>query len=436
MTAAPGTLTVASGGTIRGRCTVPGDKSITHRALIFAALAAGESHIEGALDARDTRATDAALSALGAGIEWDTQSTVRIRGTAGRWRAPQAPLDLGNSGTGLRLLAGALAGRGIAATLTGDASLRRRPMRRITEPLTAMGAAITTSDGLPPLEIVAHDRLHGIAYRLPVASAQVKSALLLAALAAEGETRIEDPWGTRDHSERMLPLFGAKLQCEGNAVVLQPGTLAAADIAVPGDLSAAAFLIAAVLLTPDARLSITGVGVNPTRSGFLSVLERMGAQMRLSNRRRFGNEPVSDIEVAAGDLKGIVVAAEEIPSLIDELPALMVLAACAGGETVIEGAGELRHKESDRIEAMRAGLSALGAKVEIEGERIRIGGGGFSCGGCVESAGDHRVAMSLALAGLAAPMPVTVNGAAWIETSFPGFADSLRAAGAQVDCAA
>ncbi len=205
---------------------------------------------------------------------------------------------------------------------------------------------------------------------------------------------------------------------------------------MPGDLSAAAFLIAAVLLTPDAQLLIAGVGVNPTRSGFLSVLKRMGARVSLLNPRRFGDEPVSDIEVAATPLKGVVVTAEEVPALIDELPVLMMLAACAEGETVIEGAGELRHKESDRIEAMRVGLNALGARMTIEGERIRIGGGGFLRGGCVESADDHRIAMALALAGLATPTPVTVRGAAWIETSFPGFADSLRSAGARVDCAA
>lgn len=430
MTAGSGTLTVAPGGAIRGRFSVPGDKSITHRALIFAALATGESRIGGALDAGDTRSTAAALAALGAEIEWSA-GAVRVRGTAGHWRTPGAPLDLGNSGTALRLLAGAVAGRGIAATLTGDASLRRRPMRRIAEPLAAMGAKIATKDGLPPLEIGPDGHLHGIAYRLPIASAQVKSALLLAALAAEGESRIADSWGTRDHSERMLPRFGAKLQREGDVVVLQPGVLEAADVDVPGDLSAAAFLIAAALLTPGSRLLLEGVGVNPTRSGFLSVLARMGAPAKLSNRRTFGDEPVADITVEAAGLKGVVVKAEEIPRLIDELPVLMVLAACARGETLIEGAGELRHKESDRIETMRTGLGALGTPIEIRGERIRIGGGGLRHGGRVESAADHRVAMSLALAGLAAPAPVTVGGAGWIDTSFPGFADALRAAGAR-----
>ncbi|MGH8426713.1 MAG: 3-phosphoshikimate 1-carboxyvinyltransferase [Gammaproteobacteria bacterium] len=430
------TISVARSEALRGRLSVPGDKSITHRALILAALASGESHIEGALDAADTRATAAALAALGARSEWDAEGTVRVRGTGGHWRTPATPLDLGNSGTGLRLLAGAIAGRGIAATLTGDASLRRRPMRRIAEPLTAMGAAIATNNGCAPVEIGAAGRLRGIRYRLPVASAQVKSALLLAALAAEGETRIEDPFATRDHSERMLPLFGAALECAGHAVVLQPGPLAAAHLAVPGDLSAAAFLIAAALFTPGSRLVLAQVGVNPTRSGCLSALARMGARFVRRNERRYGNEPVADLEVEAGPLHGIDISAGEIPGLIDELPILMVLAAGATGETLIEGAGELRHKESDRIESMRCGLEVLGAEIAISGDCIRLAGGGFTRGGRVESGGDHRVAMAFAVAGLTTPEPVTVNDAGWIETSFPGFVATLARAGGKAGLAA
>lgn len=422
-------LRAGPGGPLRGTLGVPGDKSITHRALICAALAAGESAIGGALDAADTRATAAALAALGADIAWDA-TRVRVRGTGGRLRAPAAALDLGNSGTGLRLLAGALAGRGVAATLTGDASLRRRPMERIVQPLAAMGAAITSAGGRAPLTLGAGARLRGIRYRLPVASAQVKSAVLLAGLAAEGATTVEDPYATRDHTERLLPEFGARVTRAAGAVTLEPGGLGAAAVAVPGDFSSAAFLIAAALLAPGSDLTVTGVGVNDTRTGLLRVLARMGARIDVAARPAAGAEPVADLRVRAGPLAATTVAAAEVPALIDELPVLMALAAVAEGATVIEGAGELRHKESDRIEAMRAGLAALGAPLEVAGERVTVGGGGLRRGGEVASGGDHRIAMALAVAALAAPAPVEVRDAAWTDTSFPGFAEALAGAGA------
>lgn len=433
-TAAASELRVGPGGPLHGSAHVPGDKSITHRALICAALAAGESTVTGALAAADTRATAGALAALGARIDWRAE-VLRIGGTGGRLRRPSAALDLGNSGTGLRLLAGALVGRGIEATLTGDASLRRRPMQRIVRPLAQMGADIASAGGTPPLTLRAGARLRGIHYRLPVASAQVKSAVLLAGLGAEGATTVDDPFATRDHTERLLPAFGARLERAGTTSTLTPGTLSAAVLSVPGDFSSAAFLLAAALLVPGSDLTLRAVGINPTRTGLLRVLARMGARIEIREQQAAGGEPVADLRVRAAALGGTRVAAAEVPALIDELPVLMALAAAAEGPTVIEGAGELRHKESDRIEAMRAGLAALGAPLAVAGECITVAGGGLGHGGEVHSGGDHRIAMALAVAGLAAPAPVRVLDAAWTATSFPGFAEALAAAGAGVAAA-
>ncbi|HEX5314025.1 MAG TPA: 3-phosphoshikimate 1-carboxyvinyltransferase, partial [Gammaproteobacteria bacterium] len=299
-----------------------------------------------------------------------------------------------------------------------------------------MGAAIHSDEGRAPLDIAARSGLHAIHYRLPVASAQVKSAILFAALAGDGESRIEDPFGTRDHAERMLPLFGARIEIAGATVALRPGPLAAAEVRVPGDLSAAAFAIAAALLVPGSRLRIPNVGVNPGRDGCLRAFARMGARIARSKERSFGAEPVADLAVESQSLRGIRVPAEEVPRLIDEIPVLLVLAAVAAGETVIEGAGELRYKESDRIETMRAGLEAMGAKIAVRGDDIMVRGGSLSRGGRVSSGGDHRVAMALALAGLVTPQPVRVTEAAWIATSFPDFVATLRAAGIAVRAAA
>jgi len=424
-------LRVAPGGPLSGTLTLPGDKSISHRALICGALAEGETVVRGPLDAADTRATADALAKLGAQIEW-RDGTVRIEGTGGRFVAPPEPLDLGNSGTGLRLLCGALAGCGVGVTLTGDASLRRRPMARITEPLAAMGAAISSTEGHAPLVLGAGACLHGMDYHLPVASAQVKSALLLAGLGAKGPTRIEDPFQTRDHTERMLPVFGARIERDGTSTQLWPGVLDAVDVDVPGDFSSAVFFMAGALLAPGSHLILEGVGVNPTRTGLLPVLERMGARIALHNRRDYGAEPVADMHVESASLQGVRVAAHEIPALIDELPMLMVLAAVAEGPSVIEGTGELRHKESDRIAAMQEGLAALGVDMQVAGDTLHIAGGGLKRGGRAASAGDHRVAMALAIAGLATPSPVSVDDAGWIATSFPEFSSLLQAAGAEV----
>ncbi len=431
MTAGIAALRIAHGGPLSGTLVLPGDKSITHRALICAALAPGETIVRGALDAADTRSTADALMGLGAGIDWQGD-TLRIGGTGARFKSPVQPLDLGNSGTGLRLLSGALAGCSVAVTLSGDASLCRRPMVRITEPLTAMGADISSTQGCAPLVLRPVGPLHGLNYRLPVASAQVKSALLLAGLGAVGATVIEDPFLTRDHTERMLPRFGVRLVCDGGRMKLTPGALTATDIDVPGDFSSAAFFIAAALLVPGSRLRLIGIGINPTRAGMLQVLERMGARIELLNRRQYGAEPVADLHIAGSSLLGVRIAAREIPALIDELPMLMVLAAAAEGPSVIEDAGELRHKESDRIATMRDGLATLGVEMGVEGDTLHLAGGGFKQGGQVASAGDHRVAMALAVAGLAAPAPVSVSDANWIATSFPEFPSLLQAAGAEV----
>lgn len=424
-------LRVAPGGPLSGTLAMPGDKSITHRALICGALADGESVVRGALDAADTRATAKALSNLGVDIEWSREA-VRVQGRGGRFEEPARMLDLGNSGTGLRLLCGVLAGTGTKATLTGDASLRRRPMRRILDPLAAMGAGIGSEHGCAPLKLKPSGRLHAMTYRLPVASAQVKSALLFAGLGAAGETRIEDPFRTRDHTERMLPYFGARLARDGTVVRLEPGGLKAAEVDVPGDFSSAAFFLAAALMVPGSDLVVEGVGVNATRTGLLAVLERMGACIEQRNRRTYGAEPVADIRVTAGPLDGTRVAAGEIPALIDELPILMVVAATAGSASVIEGAGELRHKESDRIASMREGLAALGVTMRVDGDTLHVPGGGFRRGARLGSAGDHRVAMALAVAALAAPAAVSIADVGWVATSFPGFAALLRRSGAEV----
>ncbi len=425
-------LQVAPGVSLSGTLRLPGDKSITHRALICAALAGGESVIRGALDAADTRATARALGDLGARIDWQPDNTVRVTGTGGRFTTSGISLDLGNSGTGLRLLTGALAGYGIAATLSGDASLQRRPMQRIIEPLEAMGAHIESREGRAPLVLRPGAPLHGVRYRLPMGSAQVKSAVLLAGLDAAGTTTVQDPFRTRDHTERMLPLFGVHVDREDTVVTVHPGELKGAEVDVPGDISSAAFLIAAALLSPDSDIVLEHVGTNPTRTGLVDVLKRMGADIELHNERLAGGEPVADLRVKGGPLSGTRVDPSEIPGMIDELPILMVLAAVASGPTVIEGADELRHKESDRIATMQAGLAGLGVDLRDDAGTLHLEGGGLKSGGHLEGAGDHRVAMALGIAGLAAPAPVTVDGAEWIATSFPDFPALLQTAGAKV----
>lgn len=420
---------------LRGAVRPPGDKSISHRAAILGGLATGETRIRGFLEADDTRATLDAMQQLGAEVTRDGDA-IGIRG--GRLRAPASALDLGNSGTGMRLLAGALSGHpdlfGIRLELVGDASLSRRPMQRIVAPLGEMGARIHTTAGHAPLHIWP-TRLHGIRYRAPVASAQVKSAVLLAGVCAGGDTVYEEPAASRDHTERMLPAFGAALARDRRAIRMTgPARLRGASVDVPGDLSSAAFLAAAAALVSGSRVAIGPVGVNPTRDGFLRVLERMGADVRRrpSDSEGPGTEPVADLDVRGGaTLAGIDIPPEWVPLAIDEFPVIMALAAAASGATTVSGAAELRVKESDRIAVMVRQLRRLGVTADERDDGARIVGGRVR-GGRVDAEGDHRIAMSLAVLGLVAESPVAIAGAEWIRTSYPEFPEQLRSLGARV----
>lgn len=424
---------VEPGGLPGGEVGVPGDKSISHRAIMLAGLADGDSRIEGFLTGADCLATLRAFEALGVTVEQGTALTVQGRGLDGL-RAPAAPLDVGNSGTSMRLLAGVLAGQTFDSELTGDASLRRRPMDRVIRPLREMGAEISGVAGdVAPLRIHGGRPLHGIRYPLPVASAQVKSCLLLAGLYARGETQVAEPAPTRDHTERMLETFGVAVRrADGRVAVRGGGRLRAATLRVPGDISSAAFLLVAAAISPGAELLVRQVGVNPTRTGVLSVLRAMGADLRLENERAFGNEPVADIRVRGGHLRGIDIDPALVPLAIDEFPALFVAAACAQGQTRLHGARELRVKESDRIAVMAEGLQRLGIETQVYADGIRVVGGRPG-GGTVASHGDHRVAMAFAVAGLRADAPVTVRDVANVDTSFPGFVETARAAGLAIE---
>lgn len=429
------TYRVGAGGSLEGRLRVPGDKSISHRAVMLAAIAQGESRIAGCLEAEDVVATMNAFRALGVRIEGPREGRVTVHGVGLRGlRAPERALDCGNSGTAMRLLAGVLAAQPFDSELTGDESLRRRPMRRVAEPLARMGARIeTAADGCPPLRIRGGARLRGIRYSMPVASAQVKSALLLAGLYAEGRTCVSEPAPTRDHTERMLSGFGWPTEREGDTVCVQGGAvLHATDIEVPGDLSSAAFFLVGASIAEGSDLVLEHVGVNPTRTGALEILRRMGADIRLLNERTAGGEPVADIRVRGARLRGIEVPAELVPLAIDEFPVLFVAAANAQGETVVRGAAELRVKESDRIAAMAEGLAALGVAVETAPDGMRVRGGAYG-GARVRSHGDHRVAMAFAIAALRAGGPITIEDCANVATSFPGFPELARAAGLRIE---
>ncbi|MCC5795242.1 MAG: 3-phosphoshikimate 1-carboxyvinyltransferase [Chromatiales bacterium] len=409
---------------VGGSVCVPGDKSISHRALMLGAIAQGDTEVTGFLAGEDCLATLAALRAMGVQIEQDDPGSLVIRGVGLHGlSAAGFPLDMGNSGTAMRLFAGLLAAQRFDSVLVGDASLSRRPMERVAAPLRLMGADISTREGLPPLDIRGGMTLSGIDYTLPVASAQVKSAILLAALYAQGPTTVSEPGVTRDHTERMLRQFGVSLQVTPGQVRLKPGQrLAGTRVAVPGDLSSAAFPILAACLAPRGRLELVNVGLNPTRTGIIEILRRMGARIEVRQDGSTGVEPVGTIVVEAGRLHGIEVPAELVPLAIDEFPVLFVAAALAEGDTVVRGAAELRHKESDRIARMAAGLAALGGEVTEFPDGALIRGGRLQ-GGKVDSAGDHRIAMAFAVAAVAAEGPVRIRDTANVATSFPGFAD-------------
>ena len=412
-------LTASPGRALRGDIVVPGDKSISHRALILGAMADGETRVTGLLESEDVLRTAAALRALGAEVERGENIWI-VRG--GPWRSPDGPIDCGNSGTTARLLMGAVAGRPVTATFTGDSSLSRRPMRRVTEPLAAMGARIDGGDRLP---VTIHGGgLSGISYKPPVASAQVKSAILLAGLGADGLVEVIEPEPTRDHTERMLPLFEAK-----------GGKLRGTDIDVPGDPSSAAFPLVASLITPGSDVIVRGVGINPARIGLFETLTEMGADLVLTNRRTLGREPVADIRARHSTLRGVEVPAARAPSMIDEYPLLAVAAAFAQGETVMNGLAELRHKESDRLAAIAAGLSECGVDARVEEDSLLVSGGSVAGHGRVATHGDHRIAMAFLVLGLASAAPVGVDRAEMIATSFPGFDDLMRGLGARIAAA-
>ena len=423
---------------LTGRITVPGDKSISHRALMFGALAMGETRITGLLEGEDVLRTAAAMRALGAEVvnHGDGRWSVAGRGIGGL-AEPADVLDMGNSGTAARLLCGILASHPIFSVMTGDASLRRRPMRRVTDPLSATGARFASREGgRLPLAIEGAQQAMPLEYRLPVASAQVKSAVLLAGLNARGTTLVIEPEATRDHSENMLRHFGAtvSVEAEGHGRIIrltgQP-ELRGADVAVPGDVSSAAFPLAAALLVAGSRLRIDGIGLNPLRAGLLLCLEEMGADIQVENRRTEGGEPVGDLVVAHSALRAIDVPAERAPSMIDEYPILAVLAACANGTTRMRGLKELRVKESDRLAATAALLSVNGARVEIDGDNLIVHGTGAppAGGGHVATHMDHRIAMSALVLGQATAAPVSVDDSAFIDTSFTGFVSLMTGIG-------
>jgi len=424
------TFFAPAGGGLRGTLKAPPDKSISHRAALIAAMGEGETTIEGYLDSADTRSTLAAVEALGAGVEGGSataiEPTIRVRGV-GLGGAASAAIDVGNAGTLLRLLPGWLAGQPQGSwTLDGDESIRRRPVDRIALPLREMGARLNCrEDRLPPLEVEAAP-LHGISYEMPVASAQVKSCLLFAGLLAEGETWVGEPLRSRDHSERMLAAAGAQISWLRGGISVRPAKrLEPGEIAVPTDFSSAAFFLVAALLVPGSEVALEGVGLNPTRTGLLRILEQMGAEIEVEPTGERGGEPTGTIRASAAALHGAEVGGKEIPLAIDELP-LVALAACfAEGETTIRDAAELRRKESDRIATTSAALAALGAAVEPSEDGMRIEGGGGLRGGAIDSHGDHRIAMLGAIAGLASSAGVEVNGMEAAAVSYPGFESDL-----------
>lgn len=422
---------VSRGRPLQGELRVPGDKSVSHRAIMLAALAEGRSHISGFLEGEDTRATAAAFRAMGVNIEVPSSGERRIRGVGLHGlRRPPGDLDCGNAGTGMRLLAGVLAGQAFDSRLVGDASLSRRPMRRVTEPLARMGARIETAEGgLPPLCIFGGQRLVGIDYPTPVASAQVKSAVLLAGLYADGETTVREPHPTRDYTERMLQAFGWQVEHrEGFARLAGGGRLAGREIEVPADFSSAAFFLVAASLVPGSDLLLRDVGVHPRRTGLLRALALMGADIRSENSRLRQGEPIADLRVRHARLRGVDVPESLVPDMIDEFPVLFVAAAIAEGTTRIAGASELRVKESDRIACMAAGLRTLGVDIEEGPDGASIVGGRLGAG-TVDSHADHRIAMSFAVAGQLANGEVEIRDCDNVATSFPGFVDLASTAG-------
>ena len=435
-------LISSAAGPLKGTCAVPGDKSISHRALMLGALAVGETRVHGLLEGEDVVATAAALRALGAAIERVDDGSWRVHGVGvGGMAEPDAALDLGNSGTAVRLLAGICASHGFTTFMTGDRSLRRRPMGRIIEPLEQMGAQfVARSGGRLPFALIGADQPLPIEYRLPIASAQVKSAVLLAGLNAPGETRLFEPAPSRDHTERLLRLFGARVsvvtEADGGSTIFVDGypELEPCTLTVPGDPSAAAFPLAAALIVPGSDLVISNVGVNPSRIGLLETLRDMGAAIEMGPLRKQAGEPVADIAVRAGPLRAVDVPAARAPRMIDEYPILSVIAACAQGTTRLNGLAELRVKESDRLGATAAGLRAAGVTVTERDDGLDIEGRGGPPpgGGLVRTELDHRIAMAFLTLGMASEKPMRVDDGSMIGTSYPGFVADMNGLGASI----
>ena len=428
---------VQPGGALKGAIRVAGDKSISHRSIMMGSLAEGTTHVSGFLEGEDALATLNAFKAMGVKIEGPDNGKVVVHGVGMQGlQQPQASLDVGNSGTSMRLMSGLLAGQAFSTTLIGDESLTKRPMKRVTDPLALMGAKIeTTETGTSPLNIYPVAALKGIDYDMPMASAQVKSCLLLAGLYAEGETWVTEPAPTRDHTERMLQGFGYEVMQDGpRRGVKGGGKLTACDIDVPADISSAAFFLVGASIAEGSDLTLQHVGMNPTRDGVINILRLMGADIEVSNERVIGGEPVADLRVRSARLKGIQIPEDQVPLAIDEFPALFVAAACAEGETVLTGAEELRVKESDRIQVMADGLIALGVDAKPTPDGIVIQGGSIG-GGSVNSHGDHRIAMSFAMAALRATGDISIDDCANVNTSFPGFVELAASVGLQVTVA-
>jgi len=426
---------VAPGGLLKGRLRVPGDKSISHRSVMLGALASGVTHVTGLLEGEDVLSTLAAFRAMGVQAKGPDQGKLAIQGVGLHGlRPPAQPLDMGNSGTAMRLMAGILAGQDFDSVLIGDESLSKRPMKRVSDPLAEMGAHIETNEGgRPPLRIHGKQKLHGITYHMPMASAQVKSCLLLAGLYADGETAVTEPAPTRDHTERMLRGFGYEVQVDGPTIrVRGGGRLKACDIDVPADISSAAFFLVGAAIASGSELVLEHVGVNPTRIGVINILKLMGADLVLENSRTVGGEPVADLRIRSRRLKGIRIPEDQVPLAIDEFPALFVAAACADGETALTGAHELRVKESDRIAVMAEGLKRLGIAARETPDGIVIQGGQLT-GGEVDSHGDHRIAMSFAMAALAASGPIAIRDCKNVATSFPDFVELAQRAGLGIE---
>jgi len=417
-------FTVQAGGSLQGEARVPGDKSISHRSIMLGSLAQGVTHVTGFLEGDDALATLRAFQAMGVEIEGPINGKVTVHGVGlNGLKAPKDAMYLGNSGTSMRLLSGLLAGQAFDATLTGDESLSGRPMRRVTDPLAKMGAVIeATEKGTAPLTIRGQSgNLQAIHYDMPIASAQVKSCLLLAGLYAQGETSVSEPAPTRDHTERMLAGFSYPIKQSGNtASVQREGELTATDIDVPSDISSAAFFLVGASIASNSDITLKHVGINPTRTGVIDVLKLMGANIELTNQRDVGGEPVADIRVRSAELQGIAIPEELVALAIDEFPVLFVAAACAAGTTVLTGAKELRVKECDRIQVMADGLQILGVDAQPTEDGMIIQGGAIGSGNVI-SHGDHRISMSFAIAALRATGTIVIDDCANVNTSFPGF---------------